>query len=219
MLYDEKHTGKEYTDFGENKDTAKDQGQTQYGKWENKLTDNEKTSFYQYTADSVYVNAYLKGNTPEDSKVIKQIEYMDEALNETSVPQYIYVYRRTNVSELKVDGITNNSQLRNPDGSLNQDTIQTIADKFTNNQLLPYDQFINTSVSQDPSSMFLERPILFHLQVPAGEEAGYIADVSGFPDEVELLIEHGYTLQITGGAQILEKGIWSLKLDAKLIPK
>ncbi|MCI3149678.1 hypothetical protein C5137_26590 [Bacillus cereus] len=63
---------------------------------------------------------------------------------------------------------------------------------------------LNNEVPKDP--FFAERPISVEITIPKGTRAPYLASISPFPQEKEILLKHGSKFKITGASIVQETG-------------
>ncbi|MEK4677507.1 MULTISPECIES: ADP-ribosyltransferase [Bacillus] len=225
-------------DFNTDKEAAKKWGEEKYKDWEEKkLTKAEKDIVYNYTASGASVlNDYLiatKGNLVEKQedlppgtdykladaqKYNEKIKNLEGILKKVSTPETVSVYKR--VSETQFGMEAGDLRPNGPRGGMDVAKAQQIQDDFLGKTFEPF-KFMSTSLSKDPDKSFTgERyGVLLHIKVPKGTTAAYISDLSKYSDQVELLIQRGYTYKYDKFTIINEDGIQSLKVDVSIVPQ
>ncbi|WP_242318978.1 ADP-ribosyltransferase [Bacillus cereus group sp. BfR-BA-01349] len=174
---------------------AENWGIQTFAKWKTNLTVSEKDIVSKYTR-SLYdpINEYLRENNGilgRNTKLDKQITLLDAALKKSSIPQTLLVYRRVTEQQFGKDY----NWLRESDETLNKEKVLELEGQFKG-KTFKQDSYMSTSLVQDPNSSFGNRQsILLEITLPIGTHGAYIAEMSKYPDQLELLINRGYTFK------------------------
>ncbi|EJR90576.1 hypothetical protein IKE_05963 [Bacillus cereus VD196] len=222
-------------DFTDNKEAARKWGEKEYGDWKkNKLTAEERTAMENYTGSGyAAINEYLgktngeliekqeelpEGYQLSDAKKLnKKIMKLDSALDKARLTETIMVYRRVSEQQFSMEA----SKLR-PAGStrIDPEKAENLSLEFTGKSFDQYN-FMSTSIAKDPHKSYGPQryAILMKIKLPKGTHAAYVADISKYPDQLELLVKRGYTFKYDKFSIINDHGWESLQVDVSLIKK
>lgn len=141
--------------------------------WLKAISKSEKSGVHTYTSNAyTSMNSYLRGFR-SDTKYQKQIETCKNALSKASLPKEVITRRGSDynmLNDLGLGNITPNNKDR-AIGAIVQDKAFT-------------------STSPDPHGGF-SRDIEYVIKVPKGSQAMYVAPISEYKNEKELLINCG----------------------------
>lgn len=223
-------------DFNTDKEAARKWGEEKYKDWEEKkITKEEKEVVQYYTGSGAdAINEYLKategklvekqedlpeGYTLSDAKKLNEkITKLEGALEKASTPETLSVYKR--VSEQQFDMDAGDLRPNGPNGGLDLAKVQQLQNDFQGKTFEPL-KFMSTSLSKDPDKSFGPQryAILLHIKLPKGTAAAYIGDLSKYSEQIELLVQRGYTYKYDKFTIINDNGIQSLKVDVSLVPQ
>ncbi|WP_139354998.1 ADP-ribosyltransferase, partial [Clostridium acetobutylicum] len=184
-----------------NMDQANEWGSQYYDNWLKSLNDSERNAIRQYTGnDYKKINNYLRGvNDSLDGIDPKIIEDIKSGLKKASVPHDMKVYRGTDLNPLR------NLIDVGKDGSL--DFSSLVGKTFKD------DGFMSTALVKESSFDYMN--VSWEINVPKGTEAAYVSKISYFPDEAELLLNHGQEM-IIKEATVGSDGKLNIVLDLNL---
>ncbi|WP_286118851.1 ADP-ribosyltransferase [Thermoactinomyces sp. DSM 45891] len=186
------------------KSEADEWGNELFNLWNKLAPQVEKDIVRGYTmADYSSINSYLRSDFFEgldQAKIEKSIKHMDKAFSRTRLYQDTIVYRR--VSE-RAFGMQN-GDLINEDSKINMDGFEGFKTLFQG-KMKKDPAYMSTSIIKDAASGFSELPILMKIHVPQGVPAMYLAPLSNFPDEMELLLPRNRTYKVTNISPVTEK--------------
>lgn len=134
------------------------------------------TTIYDYTQSAQPINEALRNRssvTFEGVEVRETTRYLDKAMY--PAPRDLTVFRQVNPSAF---GATNVAELVDVDGKMFKDLA-----------------YLSTSVTQDSHLDFIS-DVHMRLDVPKGTKVAYVADVSQFPEQNELLLRRGAKIRI-----------------------
>ena len=178
-------------------DDAAKFGDKFYGDWLKSLSAEEKQAITIYTGnDYSKINDFLRGTSKTldgvDPKVLKNL---NSALGKAQVPYDMSVYRGTDL--LPFDKMYKFT----PSGGIDASSLvgQTISDKG----------FMSTAILESSS---FNKEVLWTINVPAGSNAAYVASLSKYPAEAELLFNSGQSM-IISDAVVDSSGKLHLTLD------
>ncbi|MBM7491916.1 hypothetical protein JOD64_003138 [Micromonospora luteifusca] len=117
------------------------------------------------------INGALRGHSPTSPELSEVITRIDESMNLRPVPENVMVTRETGLNAFNCDP----------------------ADLVGSTQHEP--AYLSTALGPDPD-FAPHKPVVLHLEVPAGTPAMYVDGVSDFPAERELLLGRGQTYVI-----------------------
>lgn len=203
------------------KEKAMDWGNQFYQKWLKKISPTEKQQLIDYTGNGYYdINTYLRtnqGKLPGKSLATEEkIKRMDRAMHATPLEDSIKVYRRV---DEKAFGLQPESLIQND--KLNRAAFESFKQKFSGKYKTDF-AYMSTAILKDASSGFSGYPILFLITVPKGIDGVYLAPLSHFPDEMELLLTRNMTYQVKDISTVKENQREYVLIDAtitKLQPK
>lgn len=160
-------------DLGNNSKGAMAWGEDNYKGWTESLSDSERSAITGYThkGDRAINGQLRKGNVRP--AVQEQIDQIDAALERSTIPESVVVYRNVGQTFL---GDTP------PEDAVGQ----VFRDKA----------FISTSLQE--FRLEHDEDIQLKIEVPAGSRGAYIAGVSGWPRETEVLLPRGTAIELTG---------------------
>lgn len=179
-------------------DDAAKFGDKFYGDWLKSLSLEERQAITFYTGNDFYkINNYLRGTSKTldgvDPKVLKNL---NNALSKAQVPYDMTVYRGTDLVPFKglyeVDLMSNTIDASSLIG-------KSVSDKA----------FMSTAILDSSS---FNKEVLWTINVPAGSNAAYVASLSKYPTEAELLFNSGQSMIITD-AIVDSSGRLHLTLD------
>ena len=136
--------------------------------WIDGLSEKEKNAIRKYTYNSgdektnrffERLNAMLRGDIPEDKKLLEYAETISGALRKSKIQHDIIVYRNLDLD---------------------------IYSGFEINDLITEEQFISTSVTRGAALNKMYRILIY---VPEGSKGAYIEGLSKFPKQRELLLD------------------------------
>ncbi|WP_255404673.1 ADP-ribosyltransferase [Thermoactinomyces sp. DSM 45892] len=186
------------------KSEADEWGNELFSLWNKLAPQVEKDIVRGYTmADYSAINGYLRSNFFEgldQAKIEKSIKHMDKAFSRVRLFQDTIVYRR--VSE-RAFGLQN-GDLINDDSKINMDRFEGFKTLFQG-KMKKDPAYMSTSIMKDVAGGFSELPILMKIHVPQGVPAMYLAPLSNFPDEMELLLPRNRTYKVTNISPVTEK--------------
>ncbi|QEL82852.1 lethal factor domain protein (plasmid) [Bacillus sp. JAS24-2] len=154
----------------------------------NKLNPEQKASIQMYTTQNYKtINKGLReSNLPEDKE--KEVKNISEALNKSSLPEKVVVYRKTGKDSL---GLEINTNFKD------QKVIENLKNKLEHSTR-EEKAFLSTSIANHFSESFDVKSVLYKITVPKGTKAAYIfGDLATYQGESELLIDKGYSYEIT----------------------
>lgn len=183
-----------YTMFLDKQD-AVDWGNEAFKSWQKSLSKEELHAIYDYTGDNYRnINDVLRGfekNFNEGNA--KRVEQITEALNKTSVPDDIIVYR----------GVGRDALGEYKDLSPKQLIGKKLEDRG----------FMSTSI--DPEGAFHTK-VTYVIKVPKGTSGAYISNISQYGEkEAELLLNRGQKMMILDAVQKGKR----LEVICEIIPK
>ncbi|WP_103599625.1 ADP-ribosyltransferase, partial [Bacillus thuringiensis] len=194
-------------DFEQDKKKADEWGKKNYEELNKKLNAKEVRALENYVGESYReINEYLRennGNVGLNSKIDEKISNIDNALKKSKTNQAINVYRRVNEEAFNLK-----------DGDL-KEGLQINTEKFKEfkeqflNKTITENAFMSTSLIKDPKIAWKSRPILLHLTLPKGSNATYVTpfrNADPNDNEYELLVDRGYSYNISNISIITEKG-------------
>ena len=178
-----------------NKSLADAWGEKFYHQWIPNVSSTEKEEFKSYMETGYYhLNTYLLENkgqlTGKDIKMEQKIKHLDRAFSSSSVPNDIVVYRRSKESSF---GLTEGTLIK--DNKINEQEFSEFKNKLLGKYKTDY-TYMSTSILKDPSESFNGRPILIRLTVPKGNQGAYIAPLSAYPWEMEMLLPRNTTYKV-----------------------
>lgn len=136
--------------------------------WITELSEKEKHAIRKYTYNSgdekpnrffERLNAMLRGDIPEDKKLLEYAEVISKALKKSRIKHDIIAYRNLDLD---------------------------IYSDFEINDLITEGQFTSTSATK---SATLNKPYKVLIYVPKGSKGAYIEELSKFPKQRELLLD------------------------------
>lgn len=136
--------------------------------WITELSEKEKHAIGKYTYNSgnekpnrffERLNAMLRGDIPEDKKLLEYAETISGALKKSRIKHDIVAYRNLDLD---------------------------IYSDFEINDLITEEQFTSTSVTKGAA---LDKPYKILIYVPKGSKGAYIEELSKFPKQRELLLD------------------------------
>ncbi|MED2778109.1 ADP-ribosyltransferase, partial [Bacillus thuringiensis] len=218
-------------DFKNDVEKARKWGEDYYQRWKPELSQEEIQLIEKYTGGGYNeINAYLsdlkkweveygKGSKDKQNlqktNIQKKIEGIDAAINKTSVPDAMFVYRR--VSEWQF-GREAGDLRKNTDNTLNATILEEIIKTFSG-QTFKQEGYMSTSLAKDPDKSFSGNRynILLVVHIPKGTHAAYVANMTKYPEQLELLLQRGYTFKYDKFSVIKdEKFQESLRVDISL---
>lgn len=143
--------------------------------WIDMLTDEEKHAIRKYTYNSgdkkpdrffERLNAMLRGNLPEDKKLMEYAEKISEALKKNKLRHDVICYRNMDFNPY---------------------------DAYQLGEVFVVDQFISTSVSKGAA---LDKEFKMIFFVPQGACGAYIENISKYPNQREFLLDKGCKLRV-----------------------
>lgn len=168
-----------------------------YGEWLKSLSAEEKEAIRIYTGnDYTKINNYLRGIAGDlDGVDPKVVENLNSALSKAKVPYNMTVYRGTDLFPFE------DLYELNWNGGIDCDTLigKTVSDKA----------FMSTAILENSS---FNKEVLWTINIPAGSNAAYIASLSKYPAEAELLFNSGQSMVIKEAA-VDSSGKLHLTLD------
>ncbi|MFC4020408.1 ADP-ribosyltransferase [Micromonospora sp. GCM10011542] len=117
------------------------------------------------------INGALRGQSPMSPELSEVVTRIDESMNLRPVPENVMVTRETGLN------------------AFNCDPAQLVG----STQHEP--AYLSTALGPDPD-FAPHKPVVLHIEVPAGTPAMYVDGVSDFPAERELLLGRGQTYVI-----------------------
>jgi hypothetical protein len=190
---------KDLTTTSEMRATLREWGESAFAPWRNLLTKQEKEALYDYTRSARLVNPILRGiNKDYNPTAIEQIKLISSGLQKAELPE-MYLFRGSGYRLLgDLEGL--------PTNELIGKTIELKG-------------FVSTSLF--PNALFVDG-VQMIIKVPRGVNGGYLGldDLSRFPVESEVLLQHGQKLKILEVQQLPEE-IWykgGLHIVAEIIP-
>ncbi|MFV9828708.1 TopI - like protein YobL [Bacillus velezensis] len=158
-------------------------GEKHYDKWINSLTAEEKQALIDYTGDYYEdINAYLRGvNSSLNGINPTKITDIHSALEKAKIPEDIVVYRGTDLIALR--------KILPRDEVLTEGLINNLV-----GQRIKDDAFTSTALLKE--SAFDYKKVSYSINVPKGTNGAYIAKVSHFPEEAEILLNSGHEMII-----------------------
>ena len=190
---------KDLTTTPEMRATLREWGESAFAPWRNLLTKQEKEALYDYTRSARLVNPILRGiNKDYNPTAIEQIKLISSGLQKAELPE-MYLFRGSGYRLLgDLEGL--------PTNELIGKTIELKG-------------FVSTSLF--PNALFVDG-VQMIIKVPRGVNGGYLGldDLSRFPVESEVLLQHGQKLKILEVQQLPEE-IWykgGLHIVAEIIP-
>ncbi|MGX5452602.1 ADP-ribosyltransferase [Bacillus cereus] len=223
-------------DFEGNYEEAGKWGENKYKEWQESLTRNEKDMIKLYTdSEFLKLNAYLrktKGilkDIPLYEKNNEVIKVMDKVLKKTKTETPITVYRKVKDEEYGIDVlITELAKLEETMAKENEELpaevydklfISEIEEKLKGKVITNYG-YTSTSLGTGfYSKAFRDHYILMKIKLPAGTNAAYVAQLSKYPGEYEMLVARGFTYKIEDLSWIVLNGEKMLEIVAKGIKK
>ncbi|WP_186323887.1 ADP-ribosyltransferase [Bacillus thuringiensis] len=186
-----------------------------YQKWMTKISPIEKQQLIDYTGNGYYdINAYLRtnqGNLPGHSLATEEkIKHMDRAMQAVPLEDSIKVYRRV---DEKAFGLQPESLIQND--KLNRAAFESFKQKFSGKYKTDF-AYMSTAILKDASPGFSGYPILFRITVPKGIDGVYLAPLSHFPDEMELLLARNMTYQVKNISVVKEQQREYVLIDATI---
>jgi hypothetical protein len=174
-------------------------GESAFAPWRKLLTKQEKEAIYDYTISAKLVNPILRGtNKDYNPAALKQIKLISSGLQKVGLPE-MYLFRGSGYRFLgDLEGL--------PMNELIGKTVELKG-------------FVSTSLF--PDARFVDG-VQMIIKVPRGVNGGYLGldDLSRFPLESEVLLQHGQKLKILEVQQLPEE-IWykgGLHIVAEIIP-
>ena len=163
-------------------DDASKFGEKYYGDWLNTLSVEEREAIRLYTANgSGRINKYLRGIEGTLNGIDpKALQNLNNAISKGQVPYDMTVYRGTGLSPLK-----KLSEVNLMSNSIDCSSLigKTISEKG----------FMSTTVLERSA---FNRQVMWTINVPEGASAAYVASISKYPKEAELLINSGQSMII-----------------------
>ncbi|OPY54652.1 MAG: ADP-ribosyltransferase exoenzyme [Methanosaeta sp. PtaU1.Bin060] len=151
----------------------------------------QKEAFKKYTeTDHYYVNKLLRGDSKSQSpKEIERtqdlIAAMDQVFDKASLDDDIITYR----------GITSRTL-----GHMDPEAQEAL---MTPGSEIRFDGFISTSARADEALSFAgegdDEALVCEIKLPKGSKAVYVAPVSAFPNEMEVLVNRGTKFRVLSG--------------------
>ena len=147
-----------------------------FGKWKQQLSRDDEMALGEYTEDSHPMNHYLREDAPNLYKTLEEVELdrerMEKAINEFEIPEPLTVYRRVGLHMLE------QIEQAQKAGGIFKDSA-----------------FCSTAVIN--GSFGNPKDLQMIIRVPAGKGIGaWLAPLSEFPEENELLLNHGTLFEI-----------------------
>ncbi|MEV0153942.1 ADP-ribosyltransferase [Micromonospora sp. NPDC050686] len=187
-------------EFGSNADGAA-YGRDTWAQAQSDLTPDQADALRWYTGenppgaapwppDYKDINGALRGHSPMSPELSEVVDRIDESMGLRPVPENVMVTRETGLNAFNCDP----------------------ADLVGSVQREP--AYLSTALGPDPN-FAPHKPVVLHLEVPAGTPAMYVDGVSKFPAERELLLGRGQTYVIDS-AEYDAAG--RLHLKARIIP-
>lgn len=154
-----------------------DSEDTPFGKWQKLLTTEREIALGEYTGDSDPMNAYLREDTIYQDNTREELEgqreKIEKAINDFEIPDPLTVHRVVGLDVLE------KLKQAHREGGIFKDAAfcSTTA--------------ISGSFNPDPKQIHMV------IHVPAGKGIGvWLAPISAYPDENELLLNHGMLFEI-----------------------
>ncbi|QPS53436.1 hypothetical protein I6G54_28770 (plasmid) [Bacillus tropicus] len=207
---DVKEKNKNVLDFKWYTRKAESWGVQTFKNWKENLTISEKDIITGYTGSKYDpINEYLRkydgeiipnigGDLDKKSKkalekIENQIKNLDAALQKSKITENLIVYRR--VSELQFGKKYEDYNLRQ-NGIINEEKVMELESNFKGQTFIQHN-YMSTSLVQDPHQSYSNDryPILLEITIPEGVHGAYIADMSEYPGQYEMLINRGYTFK------------------------
>jgi hypothetical protein len=171
-----------------------------YREWVFKLSNEEIKNICHYTNKGHYmVNDHLRGN-PSSTKTIRDsIEgfghVLHTSLSKGIIPEKIKVYHRNNQSILQ---------------ELPYNKIDELI-----GQKLHIKNFLSTSLALGSCVKFPTHNLLMSIDVPKGANGAFIADISTYKNENEILFDRNQVLEIKKVNQIFDQLLMHCEMQEK----
>lgn len=223
-------------DFEGNLEEAGKWGENKYKEWQESLTLYEKDLIKLYT-DNMFLklNAYLretKGilkDTPLYDKKNEVVKVMDKVLKKTKTETPIIVYRKVEDKEFGIDVIeTEMLKLAETMAKDNEDLpheiynklyISEIKEKLKGKVITNYG-YTSTSLGTGfYSKAFRDHNIIMKIKLPEGTHVAYVAQLSRYSGEYEMLVARGFKYKIEDIYWTVREGIRMLEIVATGIKK
>ncbi|WP_144508781.1 ADP-ribosyltransferase [Bacillus mycoides] len=165
----------EQINFSKNDKTAEEWANNQYSRWTFVSSSDERNALHAYTTEfDVYnaVNKYLEKNSwIANSKLDGHIKNMDSMLKKSGpTQQELILYKKINVSELNIKGLTTNTDLRATD-NLNPEALKKLQMTLNKNPVLKYKSYLDTALTQE--QVFSNSvPAFLEIHVPKNSTVG-----------------------------------------------
>lgn len=160
----------------ENKNYSQEEIHKQTNTWIQKLSLEEKNSVESYLNSNNYklynnINEYLNTTfSLPNSTLEKHINNLDSALKKNVVQEDLILYKKTNLSELNINNLTKNTDLRLGD-KLNKNTLEKLKKELNKKPVLQYKSYLTTDLNQN--KMFSATvPVFLEIKVPSGSNIG-----------------------------------------------
>ncbi|MEK4418445.1 ADP-ribosyltransferase (plasmid) [Bacillus cereus] len=204
-------------DFKDDASKAKEWGEKQYKAWGENLTEDQKTNLNGYMLGQEYkeINKYLWEQGPEKNPnpdLDKKITSIEGALKTEPIPEDITVYRRMGAAEFDMS-------LTDPAYNFNNPENVKAFQKKWEGQIKENLGFLSTSLSSEKVGAFATRKFILRLHVLKGTQGAYVSGLEGYQNELEVLLNPGYSYKINKITSIIDKGVTKLVIDANIIPK
>ncbi|MED4069929.1 ADP-ribosyltransferase [Priestia endophytica] len=178
---------------------AHEWGSTYYDGWIDTLTEEERRAITRYTGpDHIYINHYLRGIIENPGDVpLQVIENVKKGLDKAEVPHDMQVYRGT--SKKPLEYILEYNQF----GQIEPESL--IGKSIRDNA------FVSTAIVKELS---FSKDVSWEINVPEGTHAAYVAKISRYPNEAELLLNAGQEM-IIKEAELDKRGKLHIVVDLK----
>lgn len=174
-------SGGEVRTFGSNQEGA-EYGRQNWSEAHGQLTDDQRAALHGYTCekepgdsgppDYSDINGALRGYAPMTEEVRQAVGNLDQALELQPVPEDVMVVRETGWDSFAGD-------IDDLVGSVQQDP-----------------GYLSTALGNEPT-FDKNAEVVLHLEVPAGTPAMYLAGLSEYSSERELLLGRGQKYEVT----------------------
>ena len=158
-------------------------GEKNYSEWLNSLSIKEKQAVIDYTGDDYWnINSYLRGNSNSLHNIDpNKISEIQSALTKAKLPEDIVVYRGTDMNAIEnVLKFDKYGEIMNIDGIVGK--------------VIKDDAFMSTAILKESS--FDNKRVSWVINVPQGSNGAYVAKVSKYPNEAEILFNSGQEMII-----------------------
>lgn len=167
----------EQINFLKKDNTTEEWARNQYKRWAFVCSNEELNAVLTYTSEfDVYnaINKYLeKGSWIANSKLDNYIKNIDSALEKSgSTQQELILYKKMNVAELNIKGLTTNADLRATD-NVNPDALKKLQDALDKKSVLKYKSYLDTVLTED-QVVSNSVPAFLEIHVPKGSTVGIV---------------------------------------------